>query len=98
MWPNEKSRRDRSGRRWNFHYQYFGKNLGQRLFFWDDDLTEHGVLIFPKSATRSYVKIEDLIDKLVSDASLRGQHQRELRFPLNRYYSDYGAFPEEKSA
>ena len=37
-----------------------------------------------------------LIQKLVASEELRAAHQRELRFPLERFYPDYGVFPEEK--
>jgi hypothetical protein len=96
MWPNEKVRKDRSGRRWNFHYQYFGKGFGQRLFFWDEERQECGVLLFPAEATRRYAQIENLIDNLVADADLRKRHHRELKFPLDRHYSDFEVFPEER--
>jgi hypothetical protein len=36
------------------------------------------------------------MDKLVADPELREQYRRDLSFPLERYYSEYGAFPEEK--
>jgi hypothetical protein len=36
-----------------------------------------------------------VIEKLVADPDLRAKHQRELRFPLERHYEEYGAFPEE---
>lgn len=92
MWPNERPRMDKTGKRWNFHYW---NQKAQRLFFWDEERTECGVVLFAPGSTRTYRQIENLIDKLVSDQSLRKQHLRELRFPLDRYYSEYGAFPEE---
>ena len=97
MWPNEKPRRDRNGKRWNFHYQYFGSEFGQRLFFWDDPMAEYGVVLFSPDKPQRYARIENLIDNLVSDPSLRKLHARDLDFPLNRHYENPGAFPEEKS-
>jgi len=33
--------------------------------------------------------------KLTKDPVLRQKHYKELRFPLERYYPEYGAFPGE---
>jgi len=104
MWDDEKSRRDKSGKRWNFRYWLSHYNFekldrpqSQRLFFWDDKKTECGLILFFPGSTRPYSQIMNLIDKLVADPALRKQHLRELRFPLERYYSEYGAVPEEIS-
>jgi hypothetical protein len=102
MWSNEKIRRDKRGKRWNFSYWYESRRErvhgGQRLFFWDDERAECGVVIFLPGKTIAYSRIRDLIDKLVADSSLRKKHQRELEFPLERHYSDFGTFPEEISS
>ena len=97
MWPNEKQRLDKSGQRWSFHYQYFGKQHGQRLFFWNDDLSEAGVLLFSPERLRTYKQIENLILKLVAEPDLRRLHRRVLSLPMDRFYSEPGAFPEEKN-
>jgi hypothetical protein len=98
MWPNEKQRQDKSGKHWNFQYQYFGKPYGQRLFFWDDALSETGVLLFSAENPRTYKQIENLIVKLVADPEFRKLHRRELQVPMDRFYSEPGAFPEEKNS
>jgi len=36
-----------------------------------------------------------MIPKLVADSTLRKQYQRELRFPLEHHYLEFGAFAEE---
>jgi hypothetical protein len=100
MWSNEKSRKDKSGKRWNFCYWYSGtfaekSRTGQRLFFWDENQVHCGVVLF--SPTVPYTRIRNLITELVADPTLREQHRRDLSFPLKRYYSEYGAFPEENS-
>jgi hypothetical protein len=98
-WSPLKAKRDKSGRRWNFSYWYtfkFWSDIdAQRLFFWDDDHKECGVALFSGGWTRPYPQIEHLVEKLVSDPELRKQYRRELRFPLERYYAEYGSFPEE---
>jgi hypothetical protein len=95
MWPNEKQRQDTTGKCWNFHYQYFGKEFGQRLFFWDEEFAECGVLLFTAGKMKPYSAIQNLIDKLVADSALRKKYARELRHPYKRYYAEFGAFPEE---
>jgi hypothetical protein len=98
-WSPLKAKRDKSGKRWNFSYWYtfkFSSDIdAQRLFFWDDDLKECEVAFFSGGSVRPYPQIEHLVEKLVSDPKLRAQYRRELRFPLERYYAEYGSFPEE---
>jgi hypothetical protein len=39
--------------------------------------------------------LHDFIEKLTASAALRQKYLRNLDFPLERYYSMYGVFPEE---
>jgi hypothetical protein len=93
MKANEKSRQDKNGKRWNFHYWYSGAS--QRLFFWDDEQLECGVVLFLPGKTIRYARIQDLIVKLVSDRTLRQKYQRELVLPLDDRYLQYPLFDEE---
>jgi len=101
MWTDEKTRRDKSGRRWNFCYWYSGRTsphgASARLFFWDDNKTDCGVVLFLPGSTVRYSRIKDLINKLVADPAIREKHKRELSFPLERHYPGYPVFPEENS-
>jgi hypothetical protein len=36
------------------------------------------------------------MEKLVADHELRRKYQRNIDFPLERHYPEYGAFPEER--
>ena len=101
MWHDQKPRRDKDGKRWNFSIWYDVWTDGNvwsadRLFFWDDDKTFCGVVLFPRGSAKHFSRLKQLAEKLVSDPALRKQHRRELQFPLERHYSEYGAFPEEK--
>ena len=99
VWTPLSEKRDRTGKRWNFSYWYTFRSSSetdsQRLFFWTDDHKECGVILFLEGHTRPYAQIKGLVDKLVSEPELRRQYQRELRFPLERYYAEFGSFPEE---
>jgi len=88
---------DSSGTRWNFRVWHDVVDLQHvgRVFFWDDARTITGVMILPKGARRDAAALHALVQKLTSDSDLRSQHERELRFPLERHYSSYGVFPEE---
>jgi hypothetical protein len=102
-WADEKSRRDGSGKRWNFSYWYSGaleekSRQAQRLAFWDDSKDDCGVILFPPGAAVPYSRIRDLIGKLVAHESVRKQYRRELNFPLEQHYPEFGAFPEERSS
>jgi hypothetical protein len=101
-WSPEKSRKDKSGRRWNFCYWCAGtfadkSSRGQRLFFWDDRKELCGVILFLPGKTVRYSRVNDLIGKLVAHESVGKQYQRKLLFPLEEHYSLYGALPEEIS-
>jgi hypothetical protein len=103
MLTYEKSRKDKSGIRWNFCYWYAGtfgeaNQKAQRLFFWDDQRKHCGVVLFLPSKTVPYSRIKSLIEKLVADERLRKLHARELQFPLEAHYLTYPVFPEEVSA
>ena len=102
MWVNQQPRRDTTGKRWNFriwHDVWTEAKVvsAERLFFWDDKKTYCGVVLFPPGSTVHFSSLKKLIEKLVADPALRRLHRSDLRFPLGRYYSEYGAFPEEKA-
>jgi hypothetical protein len=101
MWTDQKSRKDKSGKRWNFCYWYSGQTSAHRasarLFFWDDSKTDCGVVLFLPGSTVRYSRIKDVINKLVADPANREDHKRQLNFPLERHYSEYPTFPEENS-
>lgn len=87
-------RLDKAGTRWHFrvwHHTVNGANI-ERVFFWDDNRDSTGVVhVSPAIHVR---QLHDLIEKLVSDAALRQRNARELRFPIERHYSEYEPFPE----
>jgi len=99
-WTQEKSRKDSSGRRWNFCYwqdAVYGAKAFQahRLFFWDDKKADCGVVLFLPGSAIPYSRVKTVIEKLVADPTMRKQHRRDISFPLERHYSEFGAFPEE---
>jgi hypothetical protein len=101
MWKDEPPRRDSTGKRWNFRIWYDvwtegNVQMAERVFFWDDSKEHCGVVVFPAGSDVHFSRLKDWIKKLVADASLRKQYQRDLRFPLERHYSTYGAFPEKR--
>jgi hypothetical protein len=101
MWSVEKSRTDKCGKRWFFAYWHEGPKDSpvlhpQQLFFWDDEQMECGIVLFPKDKTVRYSLIKSLIEKLVADPELRKQNNRQLRFPVERYYKVKGFRSEEE--
>jgi hypothetical protein len=95
-----KPRHEKGGKRWNFrvwHEVWTDEKVrsAQRVFFWDDEKSSSGVVLLPPGLTMHVSQLHKLIDKLVADPSLRAKHERDLHFPLERHYSEYGAFPEE---
>lgn len=101
-WTEEKPRQGKNGETWNFTYWHSvwtsdRTKSAQRLFFWNRDKSECGVVVLPPGKTVHYSRIRSLIEKLVADSKLRSKYQREIQFPLERHYPGYGAFPEELS-
>ena len=99
MWWNGQNldvpRLDKNGKRWNFrvwHDVIHGIHK-ERVFFWDDAREVTGV-VFPNPSLHVR-QLHSLIEKIVADPSLRERHRRDLNFPLERHYSEYGSFPEE---
>lgn len=68
-----------------------------QLVFRDDSKSHCGVVLFPVGSDVHFSRLKKLIEKLVADSALRKQYYRDLRFPLERYYSDYECFAEEAS-
>jgi hypothetical protein len=94
----DKSRRDKSGKRWNFrvwHDVIDGRHRA-RVFFWDDPKVFCGVRVFAKEDDTHITSLRDFIEKLLAKTALRQKYRRDLTFPLERHYSEYGAFPEEE--
>src|SRR5665213_3120158 len=96
-------RKDKSGTKWNFRVWHDVFTLGRvisvaRVFFWDEKREETGVVLFGPDANYHVRDLHGLIQKLVASKELRSSHRRELLFPLERHYADYGAFPEEVDA
>jgi hypothetical protein len=103
-WDNQnldKPRRDKSGKRWNFrvwHEVWTEDRVlsAERVFFWDEKRDFCGVVLLLPGKAVHVRDLHTLIEKLVADPGLRAKHKRDLRFPLERHYSEYGAFPEER--
>jgi len=90
---------DATGKRWNFRVWHDVASGGhaERIFFWDDRKEFCGVVVLPVGKAVHISKIKALIRKLVADPSLRTKFRREIQFPLERHYAEYGVFPEETS-
>ena len=107
MWWDDQNlntpRRDESGKRWHcrvwHEIVHVNGNVhhAARVFFWDDEEQFTGVRIFRPGDNTHVTALRDFIRKLMADSQLRVKYRRDLRFPLERHYSEYGAFPEESS-
>lgn len=71
--------------------------MAERVFFLDDSRSFCSVVLLPPGPDVHFSRLKTLIKMLVADPALRNQYRRELCFPLQRHYSDYGAFLEEAS-
>lgn len=99
MWSLKKPRKDKRGKQWHFAYWRENQRGGmaehpQQLFFWDDEQTECGVVLFSRDKQVRDSLIKNLIEKLVADPELRRQHNSPLRFPVQRHYMKTGFHAE----
>jgi len=87
----DRTRRDSAGASWHFlvwHDHVDGVYL-QRVYFWNEDRTDSGVVELGSDATLHVKQLKVLIKKLVADADLRDKHHRRLKWPVRRYYGQY---------
>lgn len=94
-------RTDKKGRTWTFRVWHDVFTVRRvisvaRVFFWDESRRSTGVVLLGPDVSVDVRDLKALIQKLVASEELRTAHRRELRFPLKRFYSEYGAFPEEQ--
>jgi hypothetical protein len=94
-------RTDKSGKKWNFrvwHEVFTSRRTVSvaRIFFWDERRSSTGVVLLGPDVNHHVRDLHALIQKLVASEELRSAHRRELRFPLERFYAEYGVFPEEQ--
>jgi hypothetical protein len=84
----DKPRRDKRGRLWHFRVWYdFRDGLStQRIYFWDNDHKEMGVVELVGDQTLDVSRLRQRIAKLVSSPEYRQRFHRELRFPIERHY------------
>ncbi len=93
------TRIDKHGAKWHFRvwHEIIESRHVARVFFWDDARHFTGVVLLSGNTRSNVHYLHALIQKLVADAQPRTKYQREVRFPLERHYEQYGAFPEETS-
>jgi hypothetical protein len=92
-------RKSRDGRTWHFrvwHDVHRSRHVA-RVFFWSDDRFARSVVILSSSSRSNLTALRALIHKLTADPTLRTKYLRDIQFPLERYYSDYGDFPADIS-
>jgi hypothetical protein len=76
------------GERWHFRI-WHGQEDGvytQRLFFWNDERTETGLVELRAGETLHTSRIKSRLAKLATDPDYRRQFLRPLRFPLERHW------------
>jgi hypothetical protein len=85
---NLEKRVDSTGREWQFRVwvDFVNGRPVQRIFFWNKERTDSGILEFKGDQTLHIRRIRDRISKLVKDAEYRGRYRRPLRFPVERHY------------
>lgn len=77
------------GRSWHFlvwHGQLDDCIYMQRVFFWDEDKRETGVIEFRDPDTLHISKIRDRQRKIVQDSTYRARWLQPLEFPIERHW------------
>jgi hypothetical protein len=92
-------RSDKSGTKWHFRvwHDVVASRHVARVFFWEEKRRISGVVLLSGDSRSDVRYLHGLIQKRVADPKLRAKHQRQIDFPLERHYQEYGTFPEERS-
>lgn len=92
MWWNgqnlKKPVSDSSGHIWHFrvwHDRVDGVDI-QRIFFWNADKTETGILALRSDLTLNITRLKQRIAKIARDKTYRQQFRCTLAFPVERHY------------
>ena len=84
----ERSRKDKKGNIWQFRVwsDTNGNREFQRIFFWNADKTETGMVEFADDQVLNMKRLKQQIAKLVNDPDYRQRFRASLEFPLERHY------------
>jgi hypothetical protein len=74
-----------------------GAIKAQRLFFWNQSKSFCGVIVLLPGRTQPYQRLLGLMKELTARAELRERYRLQLKFPLERYYSEFGSLEEENA-
>jgi hypothetical protein len=87
----EKPVLDSAGKPWNFRvwYDFIDGMQMQRIFFWDENKQETGIVEFQRDQALDHKKIKQRILKIVHDPEYRKKYLCKLKFPVERFYGEY---------
>jgi hypothetical protein len=92
MWIKQVGLREsiegKKGTIWHFRYwsDLTGKAYKQRIFFWDDNYTNTGMMEFMGDQTIHWSRIKDRVIKLANEKEYREKFICELKFPVEKNY------------
>lgn len=76
------------GRSWHFRVWHGTDDGGyvQRVFFWDGERTETGLVELRGSRRLHVIRLKCLMSRVAKDAEYRAAFLRPLAFPLERHW------------
>jgi uncharacterized NAD(P)/FAD-binding protein YdhS len=92
MWWNgqnlEKPVTDKKGHVWHFRvwHDHLDGIYMQRIFFWNEERTETGLLELRGDRALHITRIKQRIARIVHDRAYRQQFHCTLAFPVERHY------------
>jgi hypothetical protein len=80
---------DGSGQKWHFRVWHGSPDnrYTQRIYFWNDDRSETGMLEVVEEQSLHVSKLKQRIAKLAKDAAFRRPYLKPLQFPVERHYA-----------
>ena len=84
----ERPRKDPKGNIWHFRVWHDSINdvYIQRIFFWNDEKTETGIMELSADKVLHISKIKQRMVKILADPEYRKQFYKELYFPIEKHY------------
>ena len=81
---------DKGGNPWYFRvwHDILDGNEYQKIFFWNEDRSQTGVLELTNDQVLHVRKIKQRMAKLAKDPTYRSRFLKPLEFPIERFYSD----------
>jgi hypothetical protein len=75
-------------------HDFVGGTYHQRIYYWNEERTESGIVPFDRDGTLHVRQLRQRIQRLLSDPAYRGRYSRPLSFPVEQHYGTAELLPD----